>query len=336
MTTRFHTLCTIGISHEYYSGRCRDFRLVLPADTIRLLKGGRLLTREIDGLLHLLFEASEADVPRMVIAGRRLRIGLQLLNPDFSNFTAVDADFTSSVRLFRNAPAPAVLTAAGKARLAGRIVNHTITSAVRPATFELLDADENLLETREIPDGDNRDSIWFDLGDHPAGRYTVRESFPAITTVDYYSDAELFALGCVGVIEITIDGGFYSAPPAFVISFTARKEALKYYVVATKDSQVDVNQLSVVDAGFAEDGRPQVAFVPVLPAAFTADELPVSLLGRGDDRVILFKSQTQVARRQQGMKKIELHKNGDILIPSLPQPGAEKTNANMILHISKP
>jgi hypothetical protein len=51
---------------------------------------------------------------------------------------------------------------------------------------------------------------------------------------------------------------------------------------------------------------------------------------------LLFRSQAPVARRQRGRRKIQLNRNGEVLIEHLPQPGAERATADLIVHLSKP
>ena len=45
MITRFERLFTVGVTHAYYDGACRDFAFTVPPDTGRMLAGGRLLAR---------------------------------------------------------------------------------------------------------------------------------------------------------------------------------------------------------------------------------------------------------------------------------------------------
>lgn len=157
---------------------------------------------------------------------------------------------------------------------------------------------------------------------------------PQPTTIN--SDPEFLQLGVSGIIEIKIDGGFYVAAPAFRIGFNAKQEQLKYYIVARNFNDTEIGQISVADNGFTEDMRPQVIFTKVFPAEFIADDIPPSLLGGIDTKVVLFKSQGMVARREKSRKKIQLNKNGEVLITHLPQPGAQSTNGNLFINISKP
>lgn len=153
-------------------------------------------------------------------------------------------------------------------------------------------------------------------------------------------EPELAREGVFGVVEVRIAAAFYDAPAAFEIAFAARQETLRYYLVVKRYSAAELDQLTVSDAGFGEEGRPEVKFTKVPAAAFTPAEIPPALLGGGggggDATVLLFRSQAPVARRQRGRRKIQLNRNGEVLIEHLPQPGAERATADLIVHLSKP
>lgn len=333
MMIRFKTLCTLAIRHAYYSEGCRDFDFLFPGDTARRLENGKLLAKVRDGKLHLLFEADETGAPLVSLAGQTLRIGLKLLNPSFGNLTGGGFGFA----FYRNAADPVQLNAAEERRLVGPIFTHSLTDAARPVTVTLKENGGGVIQTDTVAAEAGRSALSYDLTGRSAGPYRVDEVYPGSSAaVLYYLDPELGRSGAFGVVEVTIGGSFYAAPPAFEIAFNAKEETVKYYLVARNYTDTEFSQLSVSDAGFAEEGRPQLTFTRVAPAAFTADEIAPALLGGSDAKVVLFKSQTAVARREKPRKKIQLKKNGDVLIPHLPQPGEGKPNSEMIIQISKP
>jgi hypothetical protein len=270
MKILFQPLFTLAVNHAYYGGPCRDLGFVFPQETERLLRGARLVTKVLDGRLHVLFEADEEGAPLVSAAGRTLRIGLQLLNPSFPNFSALPIDPATAVALYANAGDPRQLDA------------------------------------------------------------------PQPVAAADLADPELARQGVFGVVEARIDAGLYSEPAAFEIAFDAREETLRYYLVVRRYSAAELEQLSVSDAGFTEEARPEVRFTKVPAAAFTAAEIPPALLGGSDATVVLFRSQAPVARRQRGRRKIQLSRNGEVLIEHLPQPGAERATADLIVHLSKP
>src|SRR5207253_4685141 len=121
MTTQFKPLFVVSVAHAYYSGNCEDVAFILPADTAQLLRNGKLLAKVLEGKLYILFETDEAGTALVTISGKTLRIGLQLINPFFSNFTTLNANFASSQLLYRNAAVPTALDAPASVTPAGPI-----------------------------------------------------------------------------------------------------------------------------------------------------------------------------------------------------------------------
>jgi hypothetical protein len=337
MTTQFRILFTVTITHAYYSGGCKDFDFLIPADTAQVLKNGRLVARVRDGKLVVLFETKETGAALAAVAGKKLRIGLKLLNPYFSNFTALAFDTRASIPLYRNAVNPDVLDAPKVVPLVGRLFGHVLTGTARPVTAMLKDSAGQALQAEAITTANNRTTVSCNLTGQAAGAYVVEEAYPSDTElIPYYCDPELRQLGPFGVMEIEVGSSFYVAAPTFELVFAARQETLNYYLVARNYNVAEFGQLAVVDTGFTEDGRPQVVFTRVESSAFTADEIDPSLLGGGDARVALFRSQATVARRERARKKIQLKRNGEVLITHLPQVGADKVSGDIIVQISKP
>jgi hypothetical protein len=336
MITRFRALLTIGFSHAYYAGACRDFDFVLPMSTAQLLRNGKLIAKAADGSLHVLFEADESGNPLKSMEGHRLRIGLKLLNPFFSNFT--DLPVAPPVTaLYGNVADPRAIGAAEGVDLVGDIFSHRVTGTARPVTVVLKDSESTVIRTDRITSAATGATTSYVLTGQGPGIYGVAESYPVDTkNISYYSDAELLATGIFGVVEVSLAAGFYTNPPAFKIQFKAREEVLKYYVVTHNYTDGEMNQLSILDNGFNEDGRPQVAFTKKNAASFATDDIEPGLLTGGAGKLVLFASLTKVARQEKGRKKIQLSKNGDVLVTHLPQPGADKGNSNMFITISKP
>jgi hypothetical protein len=60
------------------------------------------------------------------------------------------------------------------------------------------------------------------------------------------------------------------------------------------------------------------------------------MLAGANARVVLFRSQGLVARRAAGRRKVQLLKGPEVLIANLPQPAADRANADVVIHLSKP
>ena len=136
-------------------------------------------------------------------------------------------------------------------------------------------------------------------------------------------------------MELTLHDSFYTAPPTFVINFNAKKEILKYYVIAKNYLPEELDQFVLNDQGFTKDKRPELKFEKAGPAAVSNDALASALAGNTDVKVILFKSQTEVPRQEKARRNIQLVKNGEALITNLPQLGADKIHGDIIIHLSK-
>jgi hypothetical protein len=333
----FKPLFTLAVTHTYYGGACRDLGFVLPRDMEPLLRGGRLIAKVLDGRLHVLFEATEDGTPVASMAGRTLRIGLKLLNPHFPNFTVLPVDPAAGVALYTNAANPDALGAPQAVRLTGPVFSHALQGADRPVTVTLLDAAGLTLSEQTVSDA-SRAEVSFDLTGQKPGVRRIEEMYPGNVrrAADYLLDPELAQEGIFSMAEVRIDAGFYNAPAAFNLAFEARQETLRYYLVVKRYSAAELDQLTVSDAGFTEEGRPEITFTKVPAAAFTPAEIPPSLLGDAESTVVLFRSQAPVARRERGRRKIRLNRNGDVLVEHLPQPGAERATADLIVHLSKP
>lgn len=330
---QFKILFTLQIKHTYYQTGFNDVTIRALTDTVQLLNRGRLIQKVHNGVLYILFEVDQTGDPIAELTGETLRFGVQLLNPCFSNFT--EFDFNSSHYWCTNPPEPNQLGHPIPVKLVGRQFNSPVTQADRPVTANLRDRRGQLIHYQVISTSEN--SLTFDLSGQNPGLYRLEEQYSATTiTTPYYFDLELQQSGAFGVVEITISDEFYTTAPEFAITFQARQETLKYYVIADRYTDTELNQLSITDAGFTEENRPEISFSTLSSAAFTAEEFSPDLLGNSHSKVVLFKSQAPVMRQQKARRNIRLLKNGDVLIPHLPQPSASHTTADLIIHLSKP
>ncbi len=337
MKTDFKTLLTFKVSHTYYSRGCQDFDFVLPVRTTQLLRDGRLTAKIREGQLLLFFAAGAGGNALVPLAGQQLCLGIKLVNPYFANVTQLDFDMKTSTPLYRNTPDKRSLTGEMASVLVGQVFSHTLRNVSRPLAVRLISPRGSLVETETISVTDDRKSVSYDLHDQAAGAFAVEEDFGGmVTKTQYYVAADLVQAGVLGVVELTLDNSFYTSPPVFALNFAARKDFLKYYLVARKYSSAEFEQLVVNDQGFIKDERPEVTFTKVDLPDFTPDDIAPEVWGNSDTRVKLFKSQSELPRQEKARRNIQLAKNGEVLITNLPQPGADKVNGDIIIHLSKP
>jgi hypothetical protein len=335
VTTEFKTLFTVGVTHAYYTEDCRDFSFALPEESHRTMRAARIICRPIDGKLHVLCEVRMGK-PVVSGVGQVIRVGLKLSNPYFCNFTKLDFVPGGVVALYTNSGAPASVALLGNPNLTGSRFRHEPSTPIRPVELALHDSAARTIRSETL--AGNMESSGFDLASDAAGLYTLTETYAVDPpkTFRYYVDPELKAEGVLAIAEIAVSEDFYATPAEFKISFAAREEVLKYYVVTHKYSDTEIAQLAVADSGFGEDNRPEVQFTKVLAADFTTAEIAPKLIAANGAKVVLFKSAGVLARSAKARRKIQLNRNGDTLISHLPQPGAGRPNADMIVHLSKP
>jgi len=337
--TTFSKLLTVAIHHEYYQSACQDFDFILPVDSQTLLRNGRVLARTREGSLYLVYEQLQPATPFGSLAGRYLQIGLHLHNPDFSNFTDFLVGDGDTVPVYRNSTLASTLDAAVLHHLVGEGLRHPLNSTDRPLTLTLKNSEDTVVWTEVFTADDPRDVFSLDLSQYSTGIYKVEETTSGGSTQTlYFYQPEFQRKGVSCIVQLKLADSFYTSPPAFVISFNARSDVLKYYVVADNYSDGDINQLSVSDNGFSDGGWPQISFTKLNSTAFASDDIPPALLlgGNSEAKLVLFKSTVPVTRRESARSKIQLKKHNDVLISNLPSPAGSRSNADVIIQISKP
>lgn len=328
MSADFANLATIARSHDYYAAACRDIELFATGATAALLRAGRMLAREAGGTLHLQYQAKASEVPVNSIAGEILVFGLRNNNPYFGNITGPVLTAPRLRPFYANTTASAALDAPVGVEIVAGLHTHAPQEAGRPVALSLRSARGALIDSRQL--GSGMEESCYDLRSLPGGRYTLEEDYGGGLrhSREWLLDAELRDAAVWGVLAIRIDAGFYAHPPAFVLNFPARSETLRYYVVArgySSDSAADLN---------IHDGSGQ-------GLSFTASALPDdsnlkdALLRDGEAPVVVFQSQTEVARHEKGIKKLQLRLGNKVLIENLPLPGPERPSAELVVHLSK-
>lgn len=336
MILRFHPLFTVAPQHSYYVNRCDDFEFVVPATTARALQGSRLQIRVLQGRLRAIYAADSAGTPLHPGSDQRLLFGLKLRNRFFSNFTNPVLSVPGQIPLYANTDNPLTLASPIGVVLTSGFYEHRPQIPTRPLKLQLSNARGDPVATQQLSPGAH--SCPFDLRGVSEGSYRLTEDDGngEVRELQLIVSPELHRAGLWGLLAIQVAAAHYDTPAAFTLNFSARHEWLKYYVVANRFSQPEFDQLQVTDTGFAEQGRTQLNFTRVPPTAFSTSDPEPALLSADHDRVVLFQSTDVVARREHGLRKIQLHRNGDILVAHLPQPTAASQQAQFIVHLSKP
>lgn len=337
MNITFSPLATVAPMHPYYTDVCRDIEFVPTSATADCLRAGRSIARMRDGALHLLYEADAPDVPVSSLAGTTLHFGMRLVNPYFANFTepVIAAPATQATPLYANGASPTTLDAPVASVVSAGIHVLTPTDTDRPLDVVVRTLTGQTVANYRMDAG--QDTVSLDLRSLTPGRYFVDEEKSGMLSDRhlFFVDRDLRDYGAWGVLALTVDAGFYAAPPHFEIAFNARQETLRYYVVAANFLPAEFDQLGISDLGFAAEGRSEIGFDKVLPP-FPPDCIDANLLTGGGAQIALFQSQNPVARKERGLKKLRLSRSSTAIIENLPLPGPEKAQADLIVHLSKP
>ncbi|MBI1919790.1 MAG: hypothetical protein HYS23_01790 [Geobacter sp.] len=337
MITTFRTLFTVSISHAYYSETCNDIDFVLPLDSRELLRNAKVIWRVSNGVLYFLYETDAGNGPLISLSGETVRFRLKLLNPYFMNFTELDIP-PKTVLYYRNQSEAEDLGEAKEVLVTGDILTHSIMSESRPINAILKDRTGTLLAEESAADAGFKE-IRFPLSGYPPGIYIVEEGYPGSgKTKEYYHDVEMLNAGALGVAEIVIAESFYGhqddEPLRLKVPFRTRENFLEFYVIAKNYSQEELDQLKVEDKtpGTGENGDSKPLFEAIPCEKLTP---PYNQLGGTDAKVVLFKSNKAVPRSEVGSRRIQLFRNGETLIKSLPLPRADKPDGRIVIHISK-
>ena len=339
--TSFEQLLSLRVFHAYYEGICADFDFVFPAESIRLIERGRLLSKIRDGVLYLLFEVKKDKIPRVSLAGSVLRIGLRLTQPLFANFTTPPPPSAPNVLFYRNATTKLTFDAPESRRLVGAIFSHTLAKKTPPVGVILQDIRGDAITTKISPvskEADDSLSVSFDLTSLAPGPLSIIEDYGAgeIVTTRILLHPELQRIGVTCVVDIEVDGLFYEANPTLELRFGAPEETLRYYVVVSDDyPDAGFFALDVVDGAVHADSADALEFERMNPADVAADLTARTLLGTSTARIAVFTSNKVVPRRQRVRKNLQLVRNDLTLVPHLPLPGADRADSNIILHVSK-
>lgn len=327
----FRSLLSIEVRHQFHGGVCDALLFSIPAATERQLAGAHLLLRQLDGRLHLLCEVDEAEQPLAELEGLRLLIGLRPREVSFDLVTPPLGLAAGETAVWDNLANAGALAGPRGVTISGERLRITPRQSARPLTLRLIDPDGQLAAQTQLNPGDE---AWTPMLLPGRGAWRVEEKAagPAQSWALWVAP-EL--VGAWGALQIDIAAAQLQAPPALHLDFAARSDTLRYYVVAQRYGAAEFSQLQVVDAGFVAEARPEIVFKRLAPTQFDASHLAPALLdATGSARIALFETEAAVARRERGPGGLELHRNGDVLVGNLPQPGAERHDAQFVVHLS--
>jgi len=331
-TIIFRTLWTIEVRHAFHGGPCDALAFIVPPATERALAGAHAMARQLDGRLHVLIETDEDGDPLSQLTSSHFLFGLKPREASFELITLPLGLPSGDSAVWDNTADADVLAGPRAVRVSGEQLRIEPRSLSRPLTLRLFNSADVLHAQTVLNVGDE---AWMLPGLFPRGAWRVEEQ-AAGPPQSRALLVEPELVGAWGLLNIAVDAAHIAAGHTFTLQFAARSDTLRYYVVATRFAEAEFNQVQVLDNGFGAEARPQIQFNRVLPAAFGAGHLAPTLLDpSGSARIALFEAQASVARRARGPAGLVLQRNGDVLVGNLPQPGADRPDAQFVVHLTQ-
>ena len=327
----FRTLWTVEVRHAFFGGACDALAFTVPPSTERALAGAHAMARQREGRLLVLIEVDEAGQPLSPLAGLRLTFGLQPRQPSFDCFTTPSGLPRGAAALWSNAANADVLAGPDPLHISGEQLRIEPHAAGRPLTLRLFDA-AGVQRAQTLLDAG--DEAWTVPGRFPRGSWRVEEQAGG-TPHSWSLRVEPEMAGAWGVLDLHVAAAHLAGGHTFGLAFAARSDTLRYYVVASRFGEADFNQVQVQDTGFAAEARPEIRFTRRLPPFAQGLLSPALLDPSGSARIALFEAGSALPRRARGPRGLALQRNGDVLVADLPQPGADRPDAQFVVHLSQ-
>lgn len=335
----FDIIATLKISQSYYTGSLsRDFEIFLPPESAKVLQNLKVLPKIKENMLYLLAEKNDSGYIKQPESDTFIYFGLKPVNPYLLNFTVSPEPDIAGQAIFWKTETTGTTLKEFSCFLCGRYFSYSITGISRPLVLILADLNDREIEKVTIPKAGTGEaeikSFTFDLKNLPFGYYKIKGD--GADTLFFRQD-EIAAANCFGIAEINIKPAYFSRKD-FVISLENKKSKWSYYVIAKTTS--DIAKLSVIDEWTDTDAehRDKINFEKLVKADFATKldpvkELTAAKIGVPEDRLVVFRSLTEVERKETGYKSIKLKRNGDVLIKDLPNPGLDKSTTEVLIFL---
>jgi len=335
MNTGFRTLWTIALSHTFHGGVSDALAFVVPPATQDALKAMRAMAREIDGRLHVLIE-EDADGHALIDStGRTLVFGLAPRSATFVQYTGDLGLQKGQQALFANAVSIDAIDAQPTGvRISGSRITITPKRDERPLTLRAVTAGG--LPKASITLSPTDASWQWDAGGLQGEVQITEEAQPGMVLAQQRLFIAPGLADCWGVLTLQIAADHVLHGHDFTLTLPAREDVLRYYVLVKPANQADFDSIQIQDQGAATDSRSPVTFTRRVPP-FGQGHLSPDLLDPGHTRqLVLFEANAPIARQARGPHGIALQRLGEVLIGDLPQPGADRSDAQFVVHLSKP
>ena len=336
MMIRYQSLLTLQIAHSFFNGVVDDVDWLTSTRAKQIAAKSSALIKTNNGQLLIVNERDSNGLNIKPLNSASFFIGAHWRREELASVTAASSN-PRQVPLFRNIDNANALSPAQMVYLSNSRLRHAIVSVERPLTIRLIDSDGDVLNERVITAAMGLEALSFSEQPLPQGLVTVVEIKPNLTenVTHYVIDEELQGRSLSALFELRLAASMEQTPANLTASFNGVSQVLKYYVVTRNYSAQEQAELNIVDNGAVDDQRPAVTFDKILPANFSDEEFPPDLVTPEDASVVLFKSSSVQPRQSAVRHKLQLRRDGDVLIQHLPHAGLGRTTADVIVYLVK-
>ena len=354
MNILYTRLFNLSLNHAFYkNGLPKGLGLRPTQETEDLMKGGRMLFKQVTKGVTALYRTHDDEITPLVDLGKDVRLIFELDIKDrneFMNITDLDESISkkyasSNVLYFKNDPAnastdkntPEVLDFELIDFISPSLFTYDFGIGTSPAQvlFRMQDENGALVSVGKEVDGtpfnttltiDKNDNDTYnqqvDLRDKPKGKYTLvirnqADTLDLITKVVYVDDnfAGKDISGIVDITYNTSEGHMYGDTEEYVIEFASKETVWKYLIVNKSNVfNLGVDTISLQDISGASG--PYVANTFAVSGAIPNADVRVN-----DLDTVIFKSNIEIPFYEVP-KTLQLKKNALVkpVISHLPNP----------------
>lgn len=347
MSNTYEKLVQLKFTHDYYSdGLCPDLEMLPTSDTLKLLKGYRLLfgpKSKFSKSEYVVLQENVSGAPLLTLPDSyKMRFYLSLKSSDFLNFSDLPELLNKEVLFFENQAVGTDLHGASfeKMELTGDLVYWTGVSGGISEVTATLKGGTDTVTFDTYTEGSSL-AVRLNLKGLEKGVYELFEDASLIATKTIYYDPELLGKDVFAVIHFT-ESVSLNIGANHTISFASRDETWRYFVVL-KGTHTGYNY-SIYDSNepislsFSE----YTAAGYVLTTADLATESMLNELYGAEAAVEIYVSSSPLTYQEQARSLITLGRKKIIdidfsaLYKNLPNPAAGNPAAGVIIGVDPP
>lgn len=329
----------LELKHDFYSnGNCPDFTVVPSMDTLKLFSKFKIKTVNTDTGLIALYEDRDG-IPSSEISGNvHFTFGLQLKNPNFTNFTDLVAKNSTAdkYRYYTNLNASSFSNEI--IPVYSNLINYefsldaTESTNGSPVTVYVNIGSETISSTVESYDnsgGTYYYRVQLNLKNAASGIYEIfRQASPDVLLEKILVDSSLNSSQIFGIIDILKSN---NTPKDYNVQFNSKEVQWKYFLVF-KNGGTDtaLNHFSLVDT------KPSPIEFSLITSPDDLDIITINTIKQQHPKAkvrMYLQDPPLIAFSETSRKGIALKKDGVDILPNLPNPNPKASKTEIFVYV---